>query len=476
MLWLAVHCPGLGLELCPPGDPDRPRVLVRDSRIVLCNPAATAAGISPGTTLATAHGIVHGLEHFQHNPDAEARRLQWLAELLSAFSAEVSLEPPTAILLEAGRSLDLFGPLDALEQRVAAQLGALGHETSIRSASTPLAALALARSRPLGIERLDAVPLACTELDERLVERFVNLGIRTLGPLLRLPADELARRFGPTLTGYLRRLTGDAPDPRVCITPAARYDGRLGLLEPLSDRNALLGPMTRLLHELEHWLVARQLAATRITWQFAAGGRRETPAALVPVRFARPRQDARAFLELSRMHLETAALPDEVLDIRLRVARPVPWEGVSHTLFEPLASDLPGQGIAAAASDLIDRLSARLGAGVLSSVSDTRQHGPEQAWQAIAPLAATKTARDSTPGPIAAGATRRPLWLFPNPCRVARQALTLLSGPERIQTGWWHGGEKHLDRDYYVARHANGACCWAFVDTDRQWYLHGYFG
>ena len=31
-------------------------------------------------------------------------------------------------------------------------------------------------------------------------------------------------------------------------------------------------------------------------------------------------------------------------------------------------------------------------------------------------------------------------------------------------------------RDYYIAQHRLGAECWAFVDVDAQWYLHGYFG
>jgi protein ImuB len=31
-------------------------------------------------------------------------------------------------------------------------------------------------------------------------------------------------------------------------------------------------------------------------------------------------------------------------------------------------------------------------------------------------------------------------------------------------------------RDYYVARHENGAECWVFQDAATRWYLHGYFG
>jgi protein ImuB len=55
---------------------------------------------------------------------------------------------------------------------------------------------------------------------------------------------------------------------------------------------------------------------------------------------------------------------------------------------------------------------------------------------------------------------------------MAPEKLTLLRGPERIQAGWWQEGQC---RDYYVARHEDGAECWAFVDAHDRWYLHGYF-
>ena len=53
--------------------------------------------------------------------------------------------------------------------------------------------------------------------------------------------------------------------------------------------------------------------------------------------------------------------------------------------------------------------------------------------------------------------------------------LTLLSGPERIQTGWWDGGD--IGRDYYVARAQDGARWWIFRECDppRRWFVHGCF-
>jgi protein ImuB len=60
------------------------------------------------------------------------------------------------------------------------------------------------------------------------------------------------------------------------------------------------------------------------------------------------------------------------------------------------------------------------------------------------------------------------------PCHGGR--LCLLSGPERIETGWWDGGD--VARDYYQARTSQGELLWIFQDRRNRdgWYLHGIFG
>jgi protein ImuB len=90
------------------------------------------------------------------------------------------------------------------------------------------------------------------------------------------------------------------------------------------------------------------------------------------------------------------------------------------------------------------------------------------------------------PEPVAV----RPLGLMPEPLslklvcdetgRVRQllhggQNLELVSGPERIQSGWWDGAD--VTRDYYIARTADGAQWWVFreCDASRRWFVHGCF-
>jgi protein ImuB len=65
----------------------------------------------------------------------------------------------------------------------------------------------------------------------------------------------------------------------------------------------------------------------------------------------------------------------------------------------------------------------------------------------------------------------RPCSLLQPPRRIEAPAV-LLSGPERIESGWWDGGD--VTRDYYVARAVDGARLWVFQDLARgEWYLQG---
>ena len=488
MLWLAVHLPMFALEVNQAGQRvQAPAVLIDGNRVVLGNRAARQAGIGLQGTLATAHGICPGLVHYRRDPGRERKRLRLLAGMCYRFTSRVSLEPPgdgqtaSALLLETSGSLRLFGPMGAWQSRVEALCRDLGHAAVLRAAETPSAALALARA---GVSRLPDVPLFHTGLAEAEVESLANMGISTLGPLLQLPQAELGQRFGAGLTNYLQRLAGAAPDPRRCIEPKPVFASSLNLLDPITDKSALLFPMQRLLTELEHWLIGRQLGATRLLWRFAP---HEAAAGVsMPVRFAAARQRKAAFMEVVRLALNRTELPENVLEIGLQAKSLAPWTTRSRELFElPLqqksVAERPSQQKQTAPTELIDRFTAHLGEAGCSGITVTGQHVPEWAWRSLQPGSArghpshVKSRTGETgDSPDSPAGINRPLWFFDPPRRIDRQSFEILSGPERLQTGWWEATERA--RDYYVIRCRNGARGWAFVQPDGNWFLHGYFG
>ncbi len=485
VLWFCVELPALGLEVCARRmlDEDIPAVLVQDNRVVACNSAALVCGIVNGSSLATAHSLSHRLVHFSRDIDAERERLRFLADAAYRFSGSVSIQEPSAILLEVSGSLRLFGGIYGLKRSLISLLGEFGHQTAVGIAHTPLAALALARAgencelprfpaaqdvKSLILKTLRRIPLCHTECDRDTIERFSNMGLETLGEVLRLPTAELGRRFGPKLLDYLERLSGQQPDPRICITPAAFFTSELGFLESISNKEALAFPMQRLAQDLGHWLVARQLGVMRIQWRFAPFN---AAAATMEVEFAEPQQSKQTLLSISRLKLETMDLPEEVLSLRLASVRLTPWQAASHLLFAKTE-----QAGAHSPTELIDQFKARLGDGVCCGISVDDDHRPEFAWSPTAPNMVSKGRRDQL------APARRPPWLLATPKPAQRRQLKLLRGPERIDVGWWTAtGSCALvpgslgQRDYFIARHVDGSQCWVFSDQNGDWFIHGYF-
>jgi protein ImuB len=91
--------------------------------------------------------------------------------------------------------------------------------------------------------------------------------------------------------------------------------------------------------------------------------------------------------------------------------------------------------------------------------------------------------------PVTAAPTRpqapfapRPLWLLTEPQPLSslleKHPWVLRDGPERIESGWWDGGD--VRRDYFVAASPTGELAWIYRDhrygvDDGEWFLHGVF-
>ena len=476
-LWLAVHFPRLGFEvhgLTANDDADnRPAVLIDENRVAQADALAQRAGIHTGATLATAHSIAPELRHFPRDPEAEGKRLEWLALVGYRYSSRVSLAPPAQVLVEAHGSLRLFGGLAALTGALAARYRLLGHETRIATAATPLAAQALAhwpesaawQDAPCPIaasQALRDVPVACADLEERQVERLANMGVTRLGQLLDLPPRELGQRFPPALLDYLHRLTGRKADPRPPIAPPERFRFHVHLLEGVQEKDALLPPMRSVVERLTRRLAARNLGARLLAWTFKP---LSGQAVDVHVRLAEASADPAALLRLSRLRLERIDLPSEVMSVSLRTDLVTPLLPAGADFLDANGSGAPSNAIKRA--ELVDLLAARLGDEAVRALAAVDDHRPEAAWAATPVAASTRAATPSTAKP-----GTRPLWLLDPPQPVSARGFTIESGPERIETGWWDAAQT---RDYFIATAPSGSRCWLYRDRHNRWFLHGYF-
>lgn len=445
-------------------------------RIVACDDLAAAAGVVPGMGLAAARAMAPQLGVVQRDAAREAAALAALACWAGSFTPRVVLAPPRALLLEIGGCLRYFGGADKILAAAAAGAGAQGFRACTAVAPTPQGALWLAQAGAAAIcldaamlaAALDALPLAPLDLPAAAQERLESFGARSLGAARRLPRAGLARRIGAAAVGLLARAYGELPDPRPDFVFPARFAQALELPAPVDNAGALLFAARRLTLALAGWLAARQAGIASCFLQLCHRGREATR---VELRFAAATRDPARFERVLRERLERLALAAPVERLRLEVAAVEALPGKSGTLFEGAAAG--DAGIAA----LVERLRARLGESCVQGIAAVADHRPECATR-LAPQ-----------GQAGAGAVSgaRPFWLLaapePLPERAGRPwrhgALRLLAGPERIESGWWDGGEGRGDarRDYFVALTADARWAWVFRELAAPggWFLHGWF-
>jgi protein ImuB len=498
MKWLAVHLPALSLQVYARGLQTALPLAVSDGeRLIACNRSAQRQGVRPGLAESAGRALLADLRILPRDVNAEQAALERLAAWSLRFSDQVSLEPPRALVLEAARSLRLFGGAEALRRQVGEGITALGWCVRCVLAPTPAAALVLAAAGANGLVRdrdalrrvLAELPVAALGFDRHALDDLARMGLRQVGDLLRLPRGGFAERFGIERLYQLERLLGERADPRRPFEPPAHFSAALELPAEAQDAAALIFACRRLIEELGGFLLARQGGVQRLSWRLSH-------ADLPPTRFrlgsARPERAPEHWLGLLRERLERLQMPAPVRSIVL----------VSETL-RPLAATptelFPNSRIASEPDPaLLDRLRARLGNDAVRGLALVRDHRPERAWrwldlEQVSADAGRRVAKGKAgqgTGPIQGDGVdtpnggERPLWLLaePQPLQVLERRpwlngpLDLGSGCERIETGWWDDFE--VARDYYVATTETGERLWIYRDMrgGRGWYLHGIFG
>lgn len=374
--------------------------------------------------------------------------------------------------LDIGASLRLFGGLPALLTLVRADLAAMDIPAQLAVAATPLAALWLARAGDGAVcpdlattcVALAAVPLPALELPRPLARRVEGCGLRRLGDVLALPRAGLGARFGKPFVLDLARALGEIADPQACFVFPEHFEQGLELPAPVAAAPVLLFAAQRLIAALAGWLAARNGAVREIEWLIDHGHGVTTA---LPLAFSAPVHSAARIERVLKERLDALRLSAPALALRLNAHDAAPREQRSHALF-----DGAGQR-QEALSDLMDRLVARLGAQAVQGLACHADHRPERASRP----ASGKSA--SMPGAM----PPRPLWLI-DPPQALREihgrpqrggALALAAGPERIESGWWDGGDAR--RDYFIAVDGAGRRLWIFRDPRPPggWFLHGFF-
>ncbi len=509
MLWIALHLPLLSLEALAatlgPGQAQEPLALSDTLQVAGVNAAAHALGVRPGMKRATALALAPQIRLAQADAARDTAALAAVAFAALAFTPMVCLQPrlddaggagPDTVLLEVQASLRCFGGVERLRQRLREMLAPLGHRIQVASAPTPLGAALLARVHPrchcvdLAVLRrtLAAAPVGLLGPGREHREALEGMGLRTLADLRTLPRSGLARRFGQRLLDELDAAWGERPDPRQAIEWPQRFESRLELHARADTSAQVLHGAGILLARLVTWLAARHAMLRSFTLAMAHEPRWRDAAQLparteLTVALAEPSRDAAHLQLLLRERLAQLPLPAPTLELQLRCDEVVMQAVPNGELFPTAASGHEGL------LRLVERLQARLGAAQVQGLRRARDHRPERATEILAADPAALGRRraaavaESGAGPI------RPVWMLASPEPLPEhdllpwldgRPLQLLSGPERIESGWWDG--ELVERDYYIAQTRDSALVWIYRarlqrpgEGGSPWFLQGRF-
>jgi len=472
MLWACIVLPRLALDAVLRRSPDRdaPLALVDGPaqlrHLHAVNDAAAAAGLRAGMRLVAAHALLPRFEMVRHDPVAETRWQRFLAAWAYRHSSLVSAQWPGCIVLEVRASFRLLGPWPRIEARLREELHALGFAHRIAMAPTARAARVFAGLRdgfavdhPAAMRTaLDRVPVRHAQLPGNAGERLQRMGIRDLGGLRGLPRDGLRRRFGDELAQAIDRLYGEADDPLALYAPPDRFDARIELGHEVESHLPLLFPLRRLIGDLCTLLSIRDGGVQRFQLQLEHEHRARTD---LDIGLLAAEREPGLLFDVLRSRLERVAIPKPVVALRLLARELPPFVPASHDLFEQrLQQAMPWP-------QLRERLRARLGEDAVHAIAPTGDPRPERAWRRVQGEA--NRVDPAPPRPP------RPTWLLPRPLPLRDVGARIVAGPERLESGWWDGGDAR--RDYYVLENARGQRAWAFAPPGEQdgWMLHGWF-
>ena len=464
----------------------------------------------------------------ERNPVAEREALERIATWAGQYTPMACLDPPTGpfpregetfsgVVLEVEASLKLFGGHARLTAAIRKGVRSLGYSATLGIAPTPLAARLFARAEAQGRpvrgcltlaelrERVAELPLFLLDWPGETLARLTDLGILRVRDALQLPAEGLARRFGPQVVLGLEQLMGLASDPRKPHVPPQRFRSRIELPGDVDGVQPLLFPLKRLLTELEGALRGRGAGVQELSLWLEHGRDAST---CLSLSFASPEREADFILGIAREKLGRLVLPAATCALDLRAEALLTYTPRSSTW-------LPGAREHAIDRErLIERLVARMGKERVFGIALADDHRPERDWAPAYAGAtnprqgATNTRQGATnprqgmanprhpgrgnaaepaPAIFKPGARDpippRPTWLLQRPHRLVTQqgqptlhgALTLHAGPERIESGWWDGEE--VRRDYYMADNPRGETYWIYREhrDPSSWYLHGVF-
>lgn len=453
------------------------------------NAVARRKGIEPGMAFADARAIVPDLQAKDEQPGLSEQLLQRLAEWCVRFTPIVAIDPPDGLLLDATGCPHLWGGEKAYLDDIVRRLATIGYNVRTAIADTAGAAWAVARfgresmivESGKHVDALLQLPGEAFRIEKEIAERLHKLGLRRIEQFITIPRHALLRRFGPSLLRQMDKAFGREPESLNPVEPPELFRERLQCLEPIVTAKGIEIALQELLKVLCFRLQQAQLGIRRATFKgYRVDGKIED----IRIGTHRPSYHVSHLFKLFELKLGSI---EPALGIELFVLEA--GEVEEHKSQQEKMFELAGGLNDSSLSELVDRVSARLGGGCVHRYLPAERYWPENSIQSA-------TALHESPASEWRADKPRPLQLLPVPQRIEVAApipdyppmlfrhrgkvhqIIRADGPERIEQEWWIRQGEH--RDYYRVEDEEGNRYWLFRsghydEHKAQWFLHGYF-
>jgi protein ImuB len=471
MLWLYLHFPNLQLDalLAQAHDADVAPLVILDQHshnIVQLSTNAAAAGITLNMGLGTAAALAQDLHVIPYEPRITEHKLHEIAEVLYLSTSDISFFAPQGLLLRIHNMLMLYGDLSNYWQVIKNQLAPLKITYYYATGHSPLAAKMLAKKGwntiSADTELLRKTVAQCqlheTDITPKTQQQLMRVGVRTLHDLLRISFADMAKRFDINLVNYLGRLSAEFKHPIEFYHPPEAFERYMELLFDVDNSQFLQRPLGHLLKALEQFLKLRDRLTQSLIIQLYQ--REHEPIEWI-IGSQQGEYLASRWNALIAIKLETLSLQSAVYAIGLTTGE--------TQIRSPDKCDLfSGKKGTLSRLQLVSLLQAKLGQQSVVSPAMQNDFRPEQAacYHAVA---LAEKANDGMSPIIQA---MRPSFLL-SPPQPLREKVSILYGPERLNTGWWDN--RPVMRDYYIAHNEQGQWYWVFKEHDATWHLHGVF-
>lgn len=474
-LWLCLHLPNLAVQaVCQ--NHCQPTVVTESSShqvfIYSANEAALQQGIAPGHTLSSALALVSHLENYEREIKQEQRVLNRLASYAyRELSSLVSLDYKNSVLIEVGRSRQLWQRLDDIRERVNLWLDANNLTAELAWAPTPRAAYWLACSS-LNHPVLCQAQIAGAIKDIRLKtvitnNRFKHSGLVTVGDIQRMPRAGLVRRGGGDLLKALDQALGKTPCLLHYWFPLPYFLEQQELVLPSANERILRPIIEALFASLARFLQQRQCVTRRLQLRFM---HHDDPATVMTLGFTHNVANVSDMLRIFDVQSPRCQFIAEVTVVELCCRQLHAVSAEHKDLFVETSS---GEGW----EQLEELFEARFGDDYFKPLYHQADHRPEHAAKkGLCQVSKNGDGREDH-------SSNRPVWLLSRAQQLTtiqgqpywQGSLQLDNSVERIEQGWWQGDD--VRRDYYIATTDAGAKVWVYKDLrQQQWFLHGLFG